>query len=143
METRIVLFLAFVSIALITNTLLFFLLYKAVSGVTSKVTETASIFTSRSEITTWLSALQSASEQAVAATDAAKLKIAECQPVVESVQKNYRATLTKVDSRLAMAAGQITTSAKNARDVVVGPAFSFMAFAAGLTQAIENLEEQE
>jgi hypothetical protein len=143
METRIVLFLAFVSIALITNTLLFFLVYKALSGATSKVTETVSTIASRNEITTLISALHSASENAVAATDSAKLKMAECQPMIENVHKNYRAALNKVDSTLETTADQITTSAKMARDLVAGPAFSFIAFTAGLTQAIENLESEE
>ena len=142
MEIRIVLFLAFVSIALITNTLLIFMVYKALSGVTSKVTEGVSAI-SGSEIAASLSALQSASEQAVAMTEATKAKLAECQPVVENAQKNYHATLDKVDSALQDAAEQITTNATKVRDMVAKPAFSFMSFAAGLVQMIENLEQEE
>src|SRR5215471_9113300 len=129
METRIVLFLAFVSIALITNTLLIFLVYKALSGVTSKITETFPIV-SKSEIRIWMSALQSASEQAVAVTEATKLKMAECLPVAENAHKNYQGVLKEVDSTLETVADQITTSARKVRDVVARPAFSFVAFAA-------------
>jgi membrane-anchored protein YejM (alkaline phosphatase superfamily) len=143
METRIVIFLAFVSIALITNTLLIFFVYKALAGFTSKVTTTVSEFAVMTEMKDWMSALQTASERAVDITEATKVKMAESQPVVENAQKNYRAALQKVDSTMETVADQITTNAKKAKDVVSGPAFSFLAFAAGLAQRIENIETEE
>ena len=143
METRIVLFLAFVSIALITNTLLIFFVYKALSGVTSKVTEGVSAIVTNNEIREWMSTLQSASEQAVAATEATKMRMLECEPVIENARKNYYEALKKVDSTTDTLANEITKNAKKARDVVARPAFSFIAFAAGLTQMIENFDSED
>jgi hypothetical protein len=143
METQLVIFLAFVSIALITNTLLIFLVYKALSGVTSKVTEGVSAVVTASEINEWMTALQSASEQAVAVTEATKVRMAECQPVIENVQKTYQAALKKVDSTMETVADEVAQNAKKVRDVVARPAFSFIAFAAGLTQMFENFESEE
>jgi hypothetical protein len=143
MEIRIVIFLAFVSVALITNTLLIWLVYKALSGLTSKVTDTVSQFITSSETNEWIATLKSASEQAIAVTEAAKLRIIESQPVIEKAQQDYRAVLDKANSTLETVAEEITTKAKQTRDVVAGPAFSFLAFAAGLSQVIENIETEE
>ena len=143
METRIVLFLAFVSIALIMNTLLIFFVYKALSGVTSKVTEGVSAVVTNSEIREWMTTLESASEQAVAATEATKMRMLECEPVIENARKNYYAALKKADSTMETVANEITQNAKKARDVVAKPAFSFIAFAAGLTRMIENLDSED
>src|SRR5947207_8852772 len=100
METRLVLFLAFVSIALITNTLLILFVYKALSGVTSKVTDGVSAIVTNNEIREWMSTLQSASEQAVAATEATKIRMLECEPVIENARKNYDAALKKADATM-------------------------------------------
>jgi hypothetical protein len=143
METQIVIFLAFVSVALITNTLLIFLVYKALSGVTSKVTEGVSAIVTTTEINDWMTKLKSASEQAVAVTEETKVRIAECQPAIENAHNNYRAALKKVDSTLETVADEVTKNARKARDVVAKPAFSFIAFVAGLAQMIENLESEE
>jgi hypothetical protein len=143
METRLVIFLAFVSVALITNTLLIWLAYKALTGFTSKVTEAVSMFVTNTETNEWIASLRSASEHAIAVTEATKVRIIECQPVVEKAQQNYRSALNKMDSALETVADEITTNAKKARDVVSGPAFSFTAFVAGLTQVLEDTETEE
>jgi len=44
METQIVIFLAFISVTVITNTLLIWFVYKGFAGVTSRITETVSEF---------------------------------------------------------------------------------------------------
>jgi membrane-anchored protein YejM (alkaline phosphatase superfamily) len=143
METQIVIFLALVSIVFIINTVLIWLTYKALSGLTSKVTEGVSQFVISTKTNEWMPALKSASEQAIAVTEAAKLKLAQCQPAVEKAHNSYRAALNKVDSTLETVADQITTNAKKARDVVAGPAVSFLAFATGLAQVIEDTDEGE
>jgi hypothetical protein len=143
METQIVIFLALVSVALITNTALIWLTYKALSGLTSKITEGVSQFGISTKINEWMPALKSASEQALAVTEATKLKLAESQTVVENTHERYRVALNKMDSTLGSVADQITTNAEKARDVVAAPAVSFLAFAAGLAQVIDNSESEE
>jgi Na+/phosphate symporter len=141
METQIVIFLALVTIALVMNTALIFLVYKALSGIASKVTEGVSEYVSLDQTKEWMTTLRSASEQAIAITETTKLQMAAAQPVIENAEKNYRETLKKVDSTLDTVADQITTSAKKARDAVSGPAFSFLSFAASLIENIEGDEE--
>ena len=143
METQIVIFLGLVSLALIMNTVLIWLTYKALSGLTSKVTEGVSQFVVSTETNEWMSALKSASEQAVAVTEATKLKLAESHAAVENAHNSYRSALNKVDSTLETVADQITTNAKKAQAVVAGPAVSFLTFAAGLAQVIEGTENEE
>jgi len=86
MEIRIVIFLAFVSVTVITNALLIWFAYKAFSNVTSKVTESVLQFETSSATKEWLTALQSASEQAIAVTEAAKIRVAGIEPALESVE---------------------------------------------------------
>jgi hypothetical protein len=48
-----------------------------------------------------------------------------------------------VDSTLEKVAVQIDTSAEKIRDTVARPAFSVMAFAAGLTKVMETMKNDE
>src|SRR5437588_11316664 len=96
MELRIVIFLAFISITLITNTLLIWLAYKAFADVTSKVTETVSQLETSSETREWIAMMQSASEQAVSLTEAAKVKLAEFEPLIENARQHHSETMAQV-----------------------------------------------
>ena len=143
MELRIVIFLAFISIALITNTLLIWLAYKAFADVTSKVTETVSQLETSSDARELIAMLQSVSQQAVSVTEAAKVKLAEFEPVIENVQQHHRETIAKLDSTLETVADEITATARKMRDVVAKPAFSVLAFAATLSQYLQSIESEE
>src|SRR5262249_702545 len=107
METRIVIFLAFISVTLITNTLLIWFAYKAFAKSTYKVTETVSQFQTSAEMREWVSAMQSASEQAIAVTQATKIKMAEIEPVLHRTREQYRRALATVDSKLDTVANEI------------------------------------
>ena len=143
MELRIVIFLAFISITLITNTLLMWLAYKAFTEMTSKVTETVTQLKTSSEPREWIARLQFASEQAVSLTEEAKLKIAELVPVLENARQQHHEAMVKVDSTLETLADEISANARKLRDVVAKPAFSVLAFAATLSQYLQSLETEE
>ncbi len=143
METNIVIFLLFITVACTINVGLIWLIYKALAGVTAKVTESVSNFTVSGEAKAWISTLQSMSEQAVAVTESTKIKIAEVEPMIERAQQSYHDALADVDSRLETLARQITTSARKARDLMAGPATSVLAFAAGLTDFLRNFDSDE
>src|SRR6266446_1147082 len=83
METQIVIFLALISVTVITNTLLIWFVYKGFAGVTSRITETVSEFKTSSETKAWLRTFESASKQAVAVTEATKIKIAAFEPGID------------------------------------------------------------
>src|SRR5438132_605419 len=109
METQIVIFLAFISVTVITNTLLIWFVYKGFAGVTSKITETVSEFKTSSETKAWLRMFESASKEAVAVTEATKIQIAEFEPALDRAQQHYLHTLARVDSKLEIAAGEPNT----------------------------------
>src|SRR5260370_40275137 len=111
MEVRIVIFLAFVSVTLITNTFLIWFAYKAFANLTSNVTETVSQFGASNDTREWIALLQSASEQAISVTETTKTKMAEVDVALGNAQQRYHQTLTNADSKLETVAGEITTTA--------------------------------
>ena len=143
METQIVIFLACISVTVITNTLLIWFVYKGFAGVTSKITETVSEFKTSSETKAWLRMFESASKQAVAVTEATKIQIAEFEPALDRAQQHYLHTLARVDSKLEIAAGDITRNAQKIRDVVAQSAFSTVAFFTTLSRVLETTERED
>lgn len=143
MELRIVIFLGFVSVTVIANAFLVFGLYKAFAGLTNKVDSTVSAFQKNGEVKEWLDSLQTASAQAVTVTQATKEQIAEFEPVIARAQESYKSSLAQMDSKLEQVADQINTNAQKARDAVSKPAFSVMAFAAGIAKLFENVRGED
>ena len=142
MKIRIAVFLGLTSVAAITNTLLIAFAYKALAGVTSKLTETVAGFEKSSETRQWIDALRIAAERAVAVTQSAKQSIAEFDPVLDRAREDYNRALVKADSKLEQVAHGINTTASMMKDVVAKPAFSTMAFAAAVSKIFENTEEE-
>jgi len=143
METLILIFLALISVTVITNTVLIWFVYRGCAGFTSKITETVSELKMSSKTTTWLRKFESASRQAVAVTEASKIKIAEFGPPLDRAQQHYLQTLGQVDSKLEQTAADITRSAQEIRDVVAQLAFSTVAFFTGLSRVLETTEREQ
>ena len=143
MEVRLVVFLAFASVTVVTNTVMIFLAYKALSGISSKVSTTVADFQKNSEIRQWIDSLQIAAERAVVVTQATKETIADFEPVITRAQENYSRAIAVTDSKLNQVADQVTTSAKKVRDTVAKPAFSVAAFVAGITKVFETFQSRE
>jgi hypothetical protein len=87
--------------------------------------------------------LCAASEQAVTVTQATKQRMAECEPVISKVHETYNRSIAQVDSKLEEVAGEINACAEKVRDTVAKPAFSVMAFAAGLTKFLHTMMGDE
>ena len=85
MEIRIVIFLAFVSVTLITNTLLILFAYRALAGMTTKVTATVAELGKSSETRELINSLHAAAENAASVTESAKLKVAAFTTVLDRV----------------------------------------------------------
>ena len=143
MELRILLFLSFACGTILMNTALIFLAYKAFSGLSIKVTATVSELEKTGELKQFLGSLHAASEQAVTVTQATKKRIAEFEPVISKVHETYNRSIAQVDSKLEEVAGEINTSAERVRDTVAKPAFSVMAFVAGLTKFLQTMKGDE
>ena len=138
MELRIVIFLAFTMVTVVTNSLLIWFAYKAFANFASKTTETMMEFERSGLTKAWIDALQTAAQQAVTVTDATKRRIADFEPVLGRVQQNYAMTLGTMDSKLDAAAEEISDGSRRVRDMVAKPAFTVMAFAAGLNRALSD-----
>ena len=125
------------------NTALIFQAYKAFSGLSIKVTATVSELEKTGELKQFLGSLHATSEQAVTVTQATKERIAEFEPVISMVHETYNRSIAQVDSKLEKVAGEINTNAERVRDTVAKPAFSVMAFAAGLTKFLQTMKGDE
>src|SRR5262244_773962 len=107
MEIRIVIFLAFVSVTLITNTLLILFAYRALAGMTSKVTSTVAELGKSSETRELIDSLHAAAENAALVTESAKLKVAAFTNVLSRVQENYHHSLDTAELRLEKVAENV------------------------------------
>ena len=138
MEIRIVVFLVFVSVTVITNTLAIFLAYRAFAGLTSKVSATMSDISKSSDTRQVIDSFRVAAEQAAMVTESTKQRIAEFDPILARSQETYKRSLLLIDSKLEKAADNINTSAEKIRDVVAKPAFSVASFVAGMARVLQQ-----
>jgi phosphoenolpyruvate carboxylase len=142
MEIRVVIFLALVSIAAITNALLMLCAYKAFAGMTATITTTMAELGRSGQISQGIETLRISAEQAASATEAARQSMAQIDPRFSRVQESYNRALAKVDSRLDEVAYGIEVTTRKVKDVVATPAVSIVAFAAGLSNVFEKTEDK-
>ena len=138
MEIRIVIFLAFVSVTLITNTLVILFAYRALAGMTTKLTATVAELATSSETRKLIDSLEAASKRAASITESAKLKMAEVDPAFVRLQESYRRNLADADLKLEEAAENINAAAQNVRDMVAKPAFAAASFSAGFIRLLRE-----
>jgi|SRR5262245_22965460 len=138
MEIRIVIFLAFVSVTLITNTLVILLAYRALAGITTKITSTVAELGTSRETKELIDSLHAASKRAASVTESAKLKMAALDPALGRLQETYRSNLAHADSKLEKAARNINNTAENVRDIVAKPVFAAASFSAGLIKVLRD-----
>ena len=143
MEIRLVIFLAFVSVTVITNTLLILFAYKAFANLTTKVTQTFSEFEKNSETRKMIDVLHSAAQQAADVTEGTKQRMIELDPVLSRAQDSYKKTLTRVDSKLEDAAKGIDKSAQKVKDAVTTPALSILAFASKISKPFNQTDAED
>ncbi len=137
--TLIVIFLAFTSVTVVTNTLLFFFAYKGFAGFTTKMTETVREFETSSETREWIALLERAAAQAVVVTEAAKVKMEEYDPALENLQGRYGFMLAKLDTRVEELTDGITETVTCVRDAVAMPAEKLDIVAGLLRKAVSAI----
>jgi hypothetical protein len=138
MEIRIVIFLAFVSVTLITNTLVIILAYRALAGMTKRITETVAELGSGSETRELINSLQAAAQRAASITESAKVKMAEFDPALSRAHENYQRSLAAADLKLQKAAENINATAQNVRNIVAKPVFAAASFSAGIIKVLRE-----
>ena len=134
--TLIVIFLAFTSVTVVTNTLLIWFAYKGFANVTMKVTETVREIETSSATRHWLESLRSASERAVSVTELTKQKMAEFDPELENLQARYEFLLAKIDTNIERITLSVSGNATRVRDAVTRPAEQFAAVASGVQSVL-------
>jgi len=131
--TLIVLFLAFTSVTVVTNSLLIWFAYRGFASVTLKITETVREIETAGPTREWLSALATASEQAVDITETTKQKMVDQDPVL---QVRYQFLLAKMDTKVERLSNAVSDNALRFRDAVEKPAMKIEAVAGSIQNTL-------
>jgi len=140
MEIRIVLFLACVSVVMISNTLVLIVAYRLFSQLTGKLTKAVTDFSKSGQARKWVDSLEVVAERAAAVTESTKVKLAEFDPILIRTQEKHGRILADADARLAKTANDIDDAARDIRDAVAKPALAVVSFAVGVRKAIDQAE---
>jgi predicted MarR family transcription regulator len=138
MEIRMVLFLACVSVVLISNTVVLLVAYKFFSRLTGRLTAAAAEFSKSGLARKWVDSLQPVAERAATVTESTKLKLAELDPVLARTQEKHGRILADADAKFAKTADDIEEAARTIRDAVAKPAFAVVSFTAGVRKVIDE-----
>jgi hypothetical protein len=136
MGVRIVIFLLFTSVTLIFNSMVIWFAYKAFANITTKVTETMREVHASDDVRSWLSALESASYQAVTVTGAAKERVSDFEPTLAKAQSKFGYGLAKVDVNMERFHETVRHHASKVQHTVTGPAHKIGATISGLQEVL-------
>jgi len=134
--TLIVIFLAFTSVTVVTNTLLIWFAYKGFANVSGKVTEAVREIETSSTTRAWLQSWQTAAEQAVAITDMTKQQMAEFGPQFAEFHGRFQFLLAEIDTKVERVTTGVSENATMVRDVVSEKAELFASAAAGVMNVL-------
>lgn len=136
MGVRIVIFLLFISVTLVFNSMVIWFAYKAFANITTKVTETMREVHASDGVRSWLKALESASFQAVAVTEVTKDSVAKFEPTLARAQSTYGYGLAKVDVNLERFHDKLRLQTARAQDALTSPAHKIGATLTGVQEAL-------
>ena len=143
MGVQIVIFLLFVSVTLVFNSVVIWFAYKAFASITTNVTETMRGLQGSEDTRAWLNALHSASFKAVAVTGAAKEVIADFEPTLARAQSKFGYGLASVDVRLERAHDKFKSRAEKVQGAIVRPAHRIGATLSGVQEALHHLSDEQ
>jgi hypothetical protein len=136
METRLVIFLAFTSVTVVANALLFWFLYRAFAKVTVNVTETIRQFEADDSTRSWLRSMEAASAQAVSVTESTKKQIDDYKPTMQRAEDRYSEMLQAASGRVDELCTKLASGAEKMREGVVKPAEKIESIAEGIHRAV-------
>jgi hypothetical protein len=140
MEIRILVLVGLLFAYGLLNLAVFVSAYLSLSRLTTKVTGAANEIKKGSQIRQWIDSAHDASQQAAAGTETAKRRVAEFDPKLRRFQEKCHEGLAKVDERLDLVANGINGSTQKVTEVIAAPAYSAIAFAAGISRVLEKEE---
>jgi hypothetical protein len=132
----IVIFLAFTSVTVVTNTLLIWFAYKGFANVSGKLTDAVREIETSSATKEWIESIRKASDQAVSMTDLTRQRMGEFNPRLDFFQARYEFFLAQVDVRIERMTQGLSENAIRVRDAVSEPAERFAATAAGIQNVL-------
>src|SRR5262245_40920917 len=132
MEIRILVLLGLIFVYGLLTLAVFISAYLSLSRLTTKVTRAATDIGKDSQIRQSPHSAHNASQLAADATEAAKRRVAEFDPQLRRFQEKCHEGLAKVDERLELVANGINGGTQKVTDVIATPAYSAIAFAAGI-----------
>lgn len=132
MELKLVIFLAFTSVALVVNTLLIWFAYKAFTGVVTRLSETATDFGMSGETVAFVNSIKVAVEHARTATEITKEKLVAFDPVLEKASRSWSTGIAKIDAKFESLEQKVAASGEKIRDVIAKPAYKISAVATGI-----------
>jgi len=134
-------FLFFTAIVLIGNTLMLWVAYKTFARTRNQLARFAHDLKPDSNTREWLSNLQSIAANAALATESARGKMIDFNPVLNQFQERFEFVLAKVDTRMERATAEISDRAERVRDAVARPAVQFGVLASTLGTALGFMAE--
>jgi hypothetical protein len=102
METRLVIFLTFVSITMVVNALFLFLTYKAFSALASKAMDRMSEFETNAQTHRWLATVESNSAEAARVTGIVRERVAGLSESMESIEAAYGKRLANAEAGFSL-----------------------------------------
>jgi hypothetical protein len=136
MPVQIVIFLLFISVTLVFNSMVIWFAYKAFANVTTRVTETIREIHSSDDARSWLRALETASFRAVSVTGFARERIAGFEPTLARAQSKFGYGLATVDVRLERLHDKIQSQAARSQSAIVRPAHRIGATLSGIHEVL-------
>jgi hypothetical protein len=137
MEARLIIFLAFTSLALVGNAVALWIAYRAFSNATTTVTSTMREFAANEETRRWIKSVERVSEQAVSVTNLAKKQIVEFEPVLAQAQSTFGFRLAQLDVRFERVCDAVSMQAEKAQTAIVEPAEKIGAAASNLSGVLQ------
>jgi hypothetical protein len=139
MEIQIVIFLAFIFVALIFNACVIWFAYKAFARASTLVTETFREMETSDSAQAWLKGLEVASRTAVTLTEGVRAELVQVDPVLARAQAKYEFKLAEIDIQLERSFGKILRKTEQAQRTVIGPAHRVGAMFSGVREVIQFL----
>ncbi len=143
MELKLVIFLAFTSVALVVNTMLIWFAYKTFAGIVTRVSETTMEFGKSKETVAVVNSVKVAAEQARRVTEITREKLLAFDPVLDKATRNWSASIAKIDAKFERIERKTAMSGGKIRDAVASPAYTISAVATGIHSVLGFLNSNE
>jgi hypothetical protein len=142
METRIIIFLAFTSVALLFNAFIIWFAYKAFASTTMKVAETVHELQTSESAKEWLRTLESASFQAITVTDTVKTQMNKVDPVLARAHSKWGFRLAQVDIHMEKGVKTILEKTDRFQNAISEPVNRLSATLHGVSEVVQYLSGQ-